>query len=180
MTVFCEITRVLTYTDLDPLSYRDKFYEIKQLLTSINTHMRSILLAGWVSCLDESMSIWTRKWTYPGWMYVPHKPHPNGNEYHSICCSISGILVGIEIVEGKDRPRQRDHPEYSEKGETDSLLLRLCKHLFATGKVVIQHSPFCVLESLLSPKQYGVFASALIKILAKVCAIRTNQGLHSR
>ena len=36
----------------------------------------------------------------PGFMYVPRKPHPKRNEYHSICCSISGIMFGIELVEG--------------------------------------------------------------------------------
>ena len=38
-------------------------------------------------------------------------------------------MFGIEIVKGMDWPR------YSEKGKTVSLLLRLCKSLFATGKV---------------------------------------------
>ena len=31
-------------------------------------------------------------WTCPGWMFVPRKPHPTGNEYHSICCGVSGIM----------------------------------------------------------------------------------------
>ena len=160
---FCEITRALTYTDLDPPNYRDKFHEVRQMLTAFNDHMRLVFLAGWVSCLDESMSIWTRRWTCPGWMFVPRKPHPKGNEYHSICCSFSGIMYGIEIVEGKDRPRQLNKPEYHEKGATASLLLRLCKPLFATGKLVILDSGFCVLQALLTLKQYGVFASAVIK-----------------
>eukprot|EP00957_Ditylum_brightwellii_P020742 1563810-Ditylum_brightwellii.AAC.1 len=47
------------------------------------------------------MSIWTSKWTCPGWMFVPRKPHPMGNEYHTIACGKSGILYGREIVEGK-------------------------------------------------------------------------------
>ena len=160
---FCEITRSLTYTDIDPPNYRDKFHEIRQMLAAFNDHMRSIFLAGWVSCLDESMSIWTRKWTCPGWMFVPRKPHPKGNEYHSICCSVSGVMYGIEIVQGKDRPQQLNKPEYHEKGKTASLLLRLCKPLFATGKLVVLDSGFCVLDALLTLKQYGVFASAVIK-----------------
>ena len=34
-------------SDSDSPSYRDKFYEIRQLLTSFKTHMKSIFLAGW-------------------------------------------------------------------------------------------------------------------------------------
>ena len=43
---FCKITSALTYTDLDHLSNRDKFYEIRQLLTSFNTNKNSIFLVG--------------------------------------------------------------------------------------------------------------------------------------
>jgi hypothetical protein len=35
-------------------------------------------------------------------MFVPRKPHPMGNEYHSVCCNAIGIMFGIELVEGKD------------------------------------------------------------------------------
>ena len=160
---FNAITKALTYTDSDPPTYKDKFHGVRKMLTAFNDHMKSIFLAGWVSCLDESMSIWTTKWTCPGWMFVPRKPHPKGNEYHSICCSLSGIMYGIELVEGKDRPSQRGRDEYYEKGKTASLLLRLCKPLFATGKVVILDSGFCVLDAILALKQYGVYASAIIK-----------------
>ena len=160
---FNAVTKSLKYTGNDPPSYKDKFHGVREMLQAFNDHMQSIFLAGWVSCLDESMSIWTTKWTCPGWMFVPRKPHPKGNEYHSICCSLSGIMYGIEIVEGKDRPRERGRDEYHEKGKTASLLLRLCKPLFATGKVVILDSGFCVLDAILTLKQYGVYSSAIIK-----------------
>ena len=41
---FCEITRALTYTDMGPPSSRDKFYEIRRILTSFSTHMKSFFL----------------------------------------------------------------------------------------------------------------------------------------
>ena len=70
----------------------------------INYHSQSCFFSsGWVNCLDESMSFWTNQWTCPGWMFVPRKPHPMGNEYHSMCCGLSGIMNSIELVEGKDR-----------------------------------------------------------------------------
>ena len=37
---------------------------------------------------------------------MPHKPHPFGNEYHSMCCGLSGNMYSIELVEGKDWPHQ--------------------------------------------------------------------------
>ncbi|KAL7472268.1 hypothetical protein ACHAXS_012601 [Conticribra weissflogii] len=46
----------------------------------------------------------------PGFMCVPQKPHPFGNEYHTICDGNQGraILWRAEMVEGKDRPKKED------------------------------------------------------------------------
>ena len=71
-----------------------------------NDHMAAIFLAAWVICLDESMLIWHNKWTCPGWIFCPQKPHPFGNEYHTVCCTLSNIMFSIELVEGKDAPCQ--------------------------------------------------------------------------
>ena len=76
-----------------------------------NKNMAQQFTPSWVSCLDESMSPWTNKYTCPGWMFVPRKPHPFANEYHSVCCSMSGIMWGLELVEGKDAPRAVEHPK---------------------------------------------------------------------
>ena len=49
---------------------------------------------------------------------------------------------GMEIVEGKEKPKERGKDKYHEYGNTGSLLLRLCTPLFMTGKVVILDSGF--------------------------------------
>jgi hypothetical protein len=36
----------------------------------------------------------------------PRKPWPFGNEYHTACCGLSGIMFVMEMVEGKDHPPQ--------------------------------------------------------------------------
>ena len=56
------------------------------------------------ACLDESMMVWNNQYICPGFMVVPHKPHPLGNEWHTIACGISSILFWMELVEGKDQP----------------------------------------------------------------------------
>lgn len=103
---FDSIMKALRYTNTPSPQFRDKFHEIRQLISSFNGHMAEVFKPSWISCLDESMSPWTSRWTCPGWMFVPRKPHPMGNEYHSICCGESGIMFAIEMVEGKDRPPQ--------------------------------------------------------------------------
>ena len=123
--------------------------------------MAEVFKCGWITCLDESMSVWMNKYTCPGWMFVPRKPKPFGNEYHSICCGLSGVMFAIELVEGKDRPKELPSPPKAK--ETSQLLLDLCSTLYGIGKIVVLDSGFCVSKALVALKKVGVFAHALIK-----------------
>ena len=132
------------------------------MTAAFNDHMKNIFLSSWVICLDESMSIWHNRWTCPGWVFCPRKPHPFGNEYHTACCGMSGILFSVEMVEGKDHPQQIKE-KWSELGRTTGLLMRLLSSYFATGRYVVLDSGFCVLRALIELKKVGLFACAVIK-----------------
>ena len=101
------------------------------------------------------MSPWTNKYTCPGWMFVPRKPHPFGNEYHSVCCSMSGIMWEIELVEGKDAPCAAAHPKpkHNNHGNTVGLLLHILQPIFTKGYVVVLDSGFCVLKGIVELKK---------------------------
>ena len=163
---FDKILRSIRYSKKDtPPPYKDRFWEVRDLLKAWNDNMCAVFSLGWVSCLDESMSPWTNKYTCPSHMCVPRKPWPLGNEYHSICCCLSGLMYAVELVEEKDHPKEvarefTDDPKY---GATSSLLLQLCKSIFHNGMVVILHSGFCVLRAIIELKKRGVFASTIIK-----------------
>jgi len=97
-------------------------------------------------------------------MFVPRKPWPLGNEWHTICCGTSGVMYAIELVEGKDRPHEMGPKEFDDfGGKTVGLLVRLTKHLWNTGKIVVLDSGFCVVKALTQLARKGVFASAVIK-----------------
>ena len=161
---FKQILAHLRYNDGPPPQYKDRFWEVRGMVEMWNKHMADIYEPGWVSCLDESISIWTNRWTCPGWTFIPRKPHPIGNEYHTICCGTTGILYQMEMVEGKDMPKEVKMARNVKRGEeTIGLLLRLTRSLYSTGKVVILDSGFCVLRGLIELRKVGVFASALIK-----------------
>lgn len=159
---FEDILYSLGYTKSNPPAYNDKFYEIRDLVDAWNEHMSENFTPGWASCLDESMMEWTNQYTCPGFMFVPRKPHPFGNEWHSICCGVSGIMFAVELVEGKDSPPELKK-EFETLGKTVGLLLRLTKKLWNTGKLVVLDSGFCVLKGLIELRRRGVFASAVIK-----------------
>ena len=160
---FEAILKHLKFTTKAPPAFKDPFHPVSDLIDAFNKHSAACFKPSWVSCLDESMSVWTNMWTCPGWMFVPRKPHPMGNEYHSICCGESGIMYAIELVKGKDCPPQLAPEMFSEHGKTAGLLLRLTKSIHHSGRVVIMDSGFCVLQALVKLASFGVYSSAVIK-----------------
>ena len=97
-------------------------------------------------------------------MYVPRKPHPAGNEYHTIACCGWQVCFALELMKGKDTPPQAPPLEFSAVwGKTASLLLRLTKSVHKTGRYVILDSGFCVLLAIVALKIHGLFSAAMIK-----------------
>ena len=69
-------------------------------------------------------------------MCVPQKPHPFGNEYHTISDRDYNavILYRVELVEGKDRPSELGKRKWADLGEAIVTMLCLSKLLHNTGK----------------------------------------------
>ncbi|KAG7359200.1 transposase IS4 [Nitzschia inconspicua] len=160
---FETILTCLRYTNHPAPSYKDKFHGVRQLIDAWNDNMLNTFRPSWVSCLDKSMSPWTSRWTCPGWIFVPGKQNPMGNEYLSVCCGVSKIMWRIELVEGKDAPQQTLSPTDTDTGKTVSLLLRMLTPLRGRGMVILLNSCFCVLKGLIELRKIGIFASAVIK-----------------
>ena len=160
---FQEILAALQLTNEEPPHNEDKFHPVCKMIDAWNLNMTQNFIPSWMSCLDESMCPWVSRYTCPGWMVVPQKPHPFGNKYHSICCGESGIMYCVELVEGKDQPVQRPKPKYDEKGKTVGLMLQMTSPIHGTGKVVMTDSRFCVLDGLMELKRVGVYSSTVVK-----------------
>ena len=152
-----------TYED-NPPDYKDSFYPICKFIKAWNKNMKENFVPSWVTCLDESMSLWTNMFTCPGFVFCPRKPWETGNEYHTIACAKSNIIFFGEIVEGKDCPPELPEQEYNNcGGKTVGLLLQMTQPIWNSGRVVILDSGFCVLQGLIELAKMGLYASALIK-----------------
>ena len=114
---FEAIIKYLKFTSTPAPAYKAPFHCVEELVNAFNKHTQRAFVPSWIACLDESMLVWTSQWTCPGWMFVPHKPHPFGNDYHSMCCGLSGIMYSIELVEGKDWPHQSPPKSLKKRGE---------------------------------------------------------------
>ena len=97
---FEQILTQLKYTDEDPPHYVDRFFHVRKLAEACNSNMSTNFIPGWISCLDESMMIWTNKFG-PGWVVLPRKPHPFGNEWHTIYCAMSVVVFLLSLWRGR-------------------------------------------------------------------------------
>ena len=79
---------------------------------------------GWINVLDKIMMEWFNNYS-PGFMCVDRKPHPFGNERHTICCGLTSIIWRSQLVEGKYRPSQIGAKQHQELGKTVGLMLRM-------------------------------------------------------
>ncbi len=129
-----------------------------------NNHTTEVFIPSWVLCLDRSMSIWHSISTCPGWVFCPCKPHWFGNKYHLMCCGVSGVMLNVDLVEGKDRLDKLNNPKNNKNGEKSCglLLWMLCKY-FLTGRYFILDLGFCMMKAIVELKKEGLFADALIK-----------------
>ena len=133
------------------------------MIDAWNKRMSKNFSPSWINTIDESISKWINEFTCPGFMYVPRKPWPFGNEYHDAGCADSDIIWQVDLREGKDCPVQFRGKEHDDKGKTTETLLQLTKPVHGTGKVFVLDSGFCVLQALVELKKCGVYAHALIK-----------------
>ena len=117
---FEEINSNLFLTTNQPPHYKDRLWEIRQILDVWNDNMKKIFRPSWVSCVDESMSIWFNRWTCPAWIFVPRKPHPFGMEYNNIGDGLCKIMFGLLLREGKDEPKELAGNPLDEKGKVCS------------------------------------------------------------
>ena len=65
------ILKALAITARQPPAFRDRFWEVYEIIEAWNANMTEQFTPSWVSCLDESMSTWMNKYSCPGWMFVP-------------------------------------------------------------------------------------------------------------
>ena len=101
-----DLTSAIHYTDKSPTDFVDRFHDVCQMIHAFNQHYADKYIQSWRSCLDESMISWLDKFCL-GFMSIPRKPHPLGNEYHSIANGDDGnpVMWRINIQHGKDCPK---------------------------------------------------------------------------
>ncbi|KAL7525460.1 hypothetical protein ACHAXR_001013, partial [Thalassiosira sp. AJA248-18] len=173
---FNAITSAMRYTNKVPPEFEDRFFDVREMIDAFNDHYAANYSPSWLNCLDESMNSFLNKYC-PGFMSVPRKPHPLGNEYHSIADGDDGkpVMWRIKLQEGKDRPMNGGKPRYPSKFEdknpnsgrkftkTSTLMCEMTEPIHGTGRIVSMDSGFCVTVGILHLHDLGVYGQSLIK-----------------
>ena len=154
---FEDILHNLSYTDNNFPAYSDKFFHMRQMEDAWNTNMAKVFELFWVSVLYESMQEWISKYTCPAWMCVGCKPHPFGNERHTIACKFLTIMWFEEIVKGRDCPCECRRSDFGKIGKTVGTMLRCKRPILICVKVLIIDSCICVTNGLVDLRKNGLF-----------------------
>ena len=163
--------RVQRYLARGPLGAEDDltddpWSEVRWICDEFNCQRRLEFRMGWAVVVDESMIQWQGK-SGPGGMphlsYVKRKPQPLGLELKTLCDASTGMMMVIEIQEGKIRmARARFCREFP---ATTACTLRLCA-IAGLGE-----------NSLVGPfPKRVVFADSWFASLATLLALRDKLG----
>ena len=151
----------------DPVpAHRDRFFWIRKMCAAFNAETKKVFVPGWLNVVDESMAEFSDPYA-PGWGVVSRKPHPMGNEYHTTADCFCRVIFHIEMVEGKDRPKDGPYSkaEYEEEfgSKIAALCVRMTEGLHGSGRCIILDSGFGYVPAVIQLKAHGLFATAYIK-----------------
>ena len=142
----------------------NRFREQTPMEDAWNTNMEQKYSPAELNVLDESVMFWLTRATCPGWMFLPRKPWPFGGEWHTISDKPNCIIHRVEYSQGRDRPVGVTKEFEREAGKgICSMILRLCKPLFGSGRTIHLDSGFCVLSVIARLLIHGLFSNAQIK-----------------
>ena len=76
---FQNISAAILYTNIDSPAFIDRFHNVRQMIDAFNKHYDCEYVPPWLNFLVKPMNSFLDKF-FPGFMCVPLKPHPFGNE----------------------------------------------------------------------------------------------------
>ena len=79
----------------------DPWREVRWLIDGYNDNRRKTIKPSWLVVVDETMWAWTGQ-GMPHLSFVKRKPEPLGCEVKNLCDGVSGVMLFLEIQEGKE------------------------------------------------------------------------------
>ncbi len=105
---FEQILRYFSVSDPDAADIADPWYLVRGLIDAFNGNRKQFVFASWLPVVDELMSAWVGQ-NIPHLSLVKRKPEPLGCEVKCLCCAVSGVMLFLELQEGKERMGKKEY-----------------------------------------------------------------------
>jgi Transposase IS4 len=117
----------------------DPWWKISSLIDEFNEKRRLVVAASRFKTLDESMSAFapqtSKTGNLPHLSWIARKPEPLGTEFKNVACTASGLMIELELQEGKMPMREKEYSQLH--GVTAATSLRLLQGTKRCGQVPI-------------------------------------------
>ena len=167
MTRFESITSALRLSSLsNNENISDRWYPIRSFLDAFNDTRKANVTPGEFLTIDEYMCSWKGsdgKYVVNGMPHITkikRKPKGVGAELKSIACAQSGIILGLEIVEGKEVDSTK---KYADLGFGTAVTLRLSEPYRGFKRVIVADSAFSSVKTAVELYKHGFYFMGAIK-----------------
>jgi hypothetical protein len=163
---FQTISMALSFVDPDAADDDDPWHEIRPLVDAFNKHRIKEFQPGEMLTIDESMSMWKGSdgnYVADGMPHVTkiqRKPEGVGLELKTLCDSASGVMLFLELMEGKDRMRDK---EYADISAGTGHVLRATKAYHGTNRTIIGDSAFASVTTAEECLKHGLHFMGIVK-----------------
>ena len=131
-----------------------------EFLSAVNDNLLQALTPGNIITLDKSM-IKSYHRNLKGKIKIKRKPRPIENEIKDLADARSCIAVKLELYEGKETMKEKEH--VSKYGVTCATTLRLTTDFYGTGRIVIADSGFGSVKMATALKQFGLYSIMIVE-----------------
>ena len=151
--------------------FQDPWQDIRPFIEDFNLTRQNNIIPGCHLTVDECMSAWKGSdgeyvaEGMPNKTKIARKPEGVGAEMKALACGETGIILKLDIMEGREANRRKDFSQ--EYGEGTAVTLRLTKEYYGTGRVVHADSAFSSVKTLLALRERGLFFMGMIKTAHK-------------
>ncbi|EGZ30653.1 hypothetical protein PHYSODRAFT_421212, partial [Phytophthora sojae] len=97
---------------------------------------------------------------------IPRKPEGVGAELKAIADGDSGVLLGLDLMEGAERQRQK--PYHALFGEGSAIVLRFSEVYKGSGRTVVADSAFASVNTLVQLENLcGLYFMGMVKTASR-------------
>ena len=169
---FQKIRQVLSFGPEDDESFdADEWCFVRPILDAFNARMKEAIEPGWLLGVDETMCAWRgavgkrNRAKCPHRVFIKRKPEPCGVEFKNIGDALSGIILFVEMHEGKAEDLKWKW--WREYGATTACTMRLSEHWHGTGRVVAGDSWFASVKTAEALGTKGLYFIGDVKSATK-------------